>query len=78
MSSSDKIWKRAEVESPCVNLCQVHPQTRLCIGCKRSIDEITNWSRYSDQERATLMKELNARQASPTHRRGGRASRLSA
>ncbi|MEN8710546.1 MAG: DUF1289 domain-containing protein [Paracoccaceae bacterium] len=76
MSSSDKIWKRAEVESPCVNLCQVHPQTRLCIGCKRSIDEITNWSRYSHQERAELMDDIQTRQASPTTRRGGRASRL--
>lgn len=78
MSSSDKIWKRVEVESPCVNLCQVHPQTRLCIGCKRSIDEITNWSRYSHQERAELMDDIQTRQASPTTRRGGRASRLRA
>lgn len=78
MSTTDHIWKRPEIESPCVKLCQVHPQTRLCIGCKRSIDEITNWSRYSDAQRAQLMQEIETRQAHPTTRRGGRAARLSA
>lgn len=75
-NSTDDIWARNEIDSPCVKLCQIHPQTRLCIGCKRSIDEITQWSRYSAEQRRSIMNELNARSASPSGRRGGRAARL--
>ena len=36
----DEIWQRDEIESPCVKLCVVHPEARICVGCYRSIDEI--------------------------------------
>jgi uncharacterized protein len=71
----DDIWSRDEIESPCVKLCVVHPDARLCIGCMRSIDEITQWSRMTHEARATLMAELPARAANLTKRRGGRAAR---
>lgn len=73
---SDDIWKRAEIDSPCVKTCVIHPDTRLCIGCKRSIDEISAWGRMTAQARQAVMAELPARQAAPTARRGGRAARL--
>ena len=70
------IWKRAEIESPCVNVCVIHPETRLCTGCARSIDEIGNWSRMTPEMRREIMAELPTRSAAPTTRRGGRAARL--
>ncbi|MFK7765322.1 MAG: DUF1289 domain-containing protein [Roseobacter sp.] len=73
---SDDIWKRAEVESPCVKICVVHPEARLCTGCLRSIDEITQWSKMSPEARRAVMEELPARQSQLTKRRGGRAARL--
>lgn len=73
---SDDIWKRNEVESPCVKICVVHPQARLCTGCLRSIDEIGAWSRMSVQERRDVMAELPNRAGLLTQRRGGRAARL--
>ena len=73
---SDKVWKRNEVESPCINICVVHPATRLCTGCARSIDEISRWSKMTPEERAAVMAELPQRNAAPTTRRGGRAARL--
>ena len=36
----DDVWKRDEIASPCVKLCVVHPEERLCVGCLRSIEEI--------------------------------------
>ncbi len=42
---TDKIWKRDEIESPCVKLCVIHPEERICTGCFRSIEEITGWAR---------------------------------
>ncbi|WP_103333733.1 DUF1289 domain-containing protein [Pseudotabrizicola formosa] len=73
---TDEIWKRDEIASPCVKLCVVHPEARLCIGCLRSIDEITQWSRLSPQAREAIMAELPARAPRIATRRGGRAARL--
>ena len=73
---SDDIWKRGEVESPCIKVCVIHPQARLCAGCLRSIEEITTWSKLSPEVRRTVMEELPARKAQLKKRRGGRAARL--
>lgn len=73
---TDEVWKRDEVESPCIKICVVHPESRLCTGCWRSIDEIANWSRMSSDERAVVMTELSTRARAFTKRRGGRAGRL--
>jgi hypothetical protein len=73
---SDEIWKRDEIASPCVKLCVVHPEARLCVGCLRSIDEITLWSRLTPERRAEIMAELPARAPLIAKRRGGRNARL--
>jgi uncharacterized protein len=73
---SDDVWKRDEVESPCIKICVVHPESRLCTGCMRSIDEIGRWSRMTPAERREVMDALPARSASFAKRRGGRAARL--
>jgi predicted Fe-S protein YdhL (DUF1289 family) len=73
---SDDIWLREEIDSPCVKLCVVHPETRLCTGCHRSIDEITAWSKMAPDLRKAIMAELPARGAAQKVRRGGRAARL--
>jgi len=73
----DDVWHRDEIESPCVKLCVVHPQARICVGCHRTIDEITAWSRLTHEGRAAIMAELPARASQLTQRRGGRAGRVS-
>ncbi len=73
---SKKVWKRDEIQSPCIDICVIHPETRLCTGCARSIDEITSWSKMSDDERLQIMTDLPQREAAPKNRRGGRAGRL--
>ncbi|MFC3616721.1 DUF1289 domain-containing protein [Lutimaribacter marinistellae] len=70
------VWKRDEIESPCVQICVVHPAERICTGCYRTIDEIGRWSRMSSEERQAVMAELPARKPSLAKRRGGRAARL--
>lgn len=73
---SDRVWRRNEIESPCINVCVIHPETRLCTGCARTGDEIAAWSRLTPEARRAIMAELPNRQPAPTHRRGGRAARL--
>lgn len=72
----NSVWRRNEIQSPCINICQIHPSTRLCLGCHRTIDEISDWSKYTDAERAEIIEALPERQAAPRTRRGGRASRV--
>ena len=69
-------WQRDEVESPCVRICVVHPEARICTGCLRSIDEITRWSKMSGTERREVMAALPDRAGLLKKRRGGRAARL--
>lgn len=64
---------RSEIESPCINICVVHPAARICTGCLRSIDEITAWSRMSPEARRAVMSELPGRKGLLQARRGGRA-----
>ena len=72
----DDVWKRDEIASPCVKLCVVHPEERLCVGCLRTIDEISGWSKLTPGERAAVMAELPARAPRLAKRRGGRMARL--
>ena len=72
----DDVWTRDEIASPCVKLCVVHPEARLCVGCLRSIDEISQWSKLSHEERAAVMADLPARAPRLAKRRGGRQARL--
>jgi len=73
----DEIWKRDEIESPCIKLCVIDPATRHCLGCHRTIDEITSWSRITPEERSGIIQELPSRaEAAKPKRRGGRSTRL--
>jgi predicted Fe-S protein YdhL (DUF1289 family) len=47
--------------SPCVRLCTLDPDSGICVGCGRTLAEIGNWMRYSDDERRAIMALLPAR-----------------
>lgn len=34
---------------------------RYCLGCQRTLDEITRWSQMNDSEREAVMRQLAAR-----------------
>ena len=76
MSDDKKVWKRNEVDSPCVRICVVHPEARICTGCYRSVDEISRWSKMDAEERAEIMADLPGRAPLLRKRRGGRAARM--
>ncbi|MGZ9809696.1 DUF1289 domain-containing protein [Pseudoroseicyclus sp. H15] len=72
---SDDVWRRPEIESPCVNVCVIHPRAKICAGCYRTIDEIAQWSRLRPEERQLIMADLPARAPLLKKRQGGRAGR---
>jgi uncharacterized protein len=49
--------------SPCIQLCQIDRVSGLCIGCGRTLNEIGNWSRFSEETRRETMKTLPDRMA---------------
>ncbi|KAB7610288.1 DUF1289 domain-containing protein [Amylibacter sp. SFDW26] len=72
----DEVWKREERQSPCVKICVMHPESKLCIGCYRTNAEIAAWGRMSREERQEIMAELPAREPLlKPKRRGGRKRR---
>ncbi len=73
----DAVWSRQEIDSPCVKICMLHPDTRLCVGCHRTGEEIARWTSMGAEARARVMAELPARAARAPERRGGRAARRS-
>ena len=62
--------------SPCVNICVIHPDTGLCVGCHRSRDEIAAWAGLTNDERRAVMDTLPGRAGLLKKRRGGRAGKL--
>ena len=59
---SSEIWKRDEVDSPCVSVCLVHPDAGICLGCHRTRAEIDEWNDLSPEERALILDELPGRE----------------
>ena len=67
-----------DIETPCVKLCVVDPDSGFCIGCGRSRSEIAGWIAMSPAERRAVMAELDDRMASLTRnkrRKGGARGR---
>jgi predicted Fe-S protein YdhL (DUF1289 family) len=58
--------------TPCVSLCQVDKETSKCKGCNRTLDQIRNWSSYTDEERMEVMKELGYGKRTSTQNRMAR------
>jgi len=54
------------IESPCVNICTLDARSGLCLGCGRTIDEISRWGVMTADERARIMGELPSRLSSRT------------
>lgn len=47
--------------SPCIDVCRIDPDTGLCDGCLRTLDEIAAWGGYSDEEKRAVIRAIAAR-----------------
>lgn len=75
-TSDPPLWQRREPDSPCINICQIHPEQGICLGCYRTRDEIRNWRRMEPEIRHALLAELPTRSKGLLRRRGGRHGRM--
>jgi uncharacterized protein len=70
-----------DIETPCIKICVVDPESQFCIGCGRTRGEIAQWLGMSVEGRREIMEALPERVATLTMRktrRGGRQGRLAA
>jgi predicted Fe-S protein YdhL (DUF1289 family) len=61
--------------TPCVKICVVDPLSGLCIGCGRTVAEISLWPEMTDEQRRAVMSGLSERTAA-TRTRMARAGRV--
>ena len=47
------------MESPCNKICKL--EQGICIGCGRTIQEIVDWVKYTDEQRQKIMESLRER-----------------
>jgi hypothetical protein len=62
------------LSTPCVQVCVIDPLSALCIGCGRTVKEITAWAAMSEAERLAVMAGLGERRARARASRGGRVA----
>ena len=49
------------ISSPCTKICTIDPQSKLCLGCGRTLSEIAEWASLGEPARQRIMAELPAR-----------------
>lgn len=54
------------MNSPCIKVCKIAPDTGFCVECFRTIDEIRLWKKLTDVQRQDIMYLLEKRRAEET------------
>jgi predicted Fe-S protein YdhL (DUF1289 family) len=44
--------------SPCIGICQMDDASGYCIGCGRTLEEISNWGSTPTEQRQQTMSTL--------------------
>jgi predicted Fe-S protein YdhL (DUF1289 family) len=56
----DATLKESSVPSPCIDICRLDARG-VCIGCRRTLAEISEWSRATDERRREILSGLTDR-----------------
>ena len=59
----DPAKHQGPMPSPCVGICQMDRASRLCIGCQRTLNEITDWSVAPESKKRAIWEEIIRRRA---------------
>lgn len=51
----------SNMQTPCVRKCKL--EKGICVGCKRTLDEIRDWTRLTDRKRERIVAELPSRKS---------------
>jgi predicted Fe-S protein YdhL (DUF1289 family) len=59
-----------DVPSPCIGVCRLDAAQRVCVGCRRELDEIARWWGMDDAERRAVCDRLAGEGTDPRARGG--------
>lgn len=52
-------WKKMmSVQSPCVGVCEMHEDFKICKGCYRSRLELIKWTKGTDEDREAILASV--------------------
>ena len=49
------------VKSPCVRICYYDHDKDFCTGCGRTLDELSYWNDYTNQEKKEILEKCKKR-----------------
>lgn len=52
---------KADLESPCVEVCEFDYVKGVCIGCHRTLNEISQWITSSGEDKQRIMANVEER-----------------
>lgn len=47
--------------SPCIQVCRIDPDSGICRGCLRTLDEIAGWPRSTNAEKRAVLDRVYER-----------------
>ena len=50
------------VKSPCIDVCELD-ERNICIGCRRTLDEIAVWSKLNEQQKIIVLENCAVRKS---------------
>lgn len=56
------IQKEKTMKSPCKNICVLDYDNEFCLGCYRTVEEISNWQTLPYIEKERIIKECKTRE----------------
>jgi len=65
-AADERTLRLSPVPSPCTSVCRIDPQTNWCAGCRRTLQEIAEWSRLTDDQRRSVWARLPQRAQAET------------
>ncbi|MBL4747624.1 MAG: DUF1289 domain-containing protein [Magnetovibrio sp.] len=51
----------SNIESPCIDVCKLNPETTLCEGCWRTREEIKAWKGANTNYRLKILSNIEGR-----------------
>jgi predicted Fe-S protein YdhL (DUF1289 family) len=63
LNDVDRQVPHCALPSPCIRICHMSTQTGLCVGCLRTMDEITCWANATDDVKRKVWAAIEQRKA---------------
>ena len=52
---------KIKIISPCIGVCKLDIESKICVGCLRSADEIANWPQLDNEKAMQIMEQIKDR-----------------